>query len=75
MGIALKFLTCSSEEHDIGKMFGLVTTVARRYIDLGIEIIVNILIDHERSKIVWKSDSAIYLEKMSHLTQLCPRIA
>lgn len=70
IAIALKFLMCSSDENDIGTMFGLVQTVARRYINFGIEIIVDILIDHERCKILWKSDSAGYLEEMSHLTQL-----
>jgi hypothetical protein len=70
MGITLKFLTCSAEIQDIGKMFGLVDTVARKYINFGVEIIVDILIDHDQSKIIWKPNSAIYLETMSHLTQL-----
>lgn len=70
LGIALKFLICSSEIQDIGKMFGLVDTVARKYINFGIKIIVHILIDHHRSKIEWKADNASYLEAMSDLTRL-----
>jgi hypothetical protein len=46
LGIALKFLKSSAEIQDMGKMFRLVDTVARKYINFGIEIIVRILIDH-----------------------------
>jgi hypothetical protein len=70
MAIALKFLTSKSEVVDIGNQFGLTLSEAEKYIDFGIDIIVEVLRDHPYSRIHWPVDDLDYLEEMRHLIRL-----
>lgn len=70
MATALKFLTSKSEVVDIGNQFGLTLSEAEKYIDFGIDIVVQVLIDHPYSRIHWAVDDLDYLEEMCHLIRL-----
>lgn len=70
MATALKFLTSKSEVVDIGNQFGLTLSAAEKYIDFGIDIVVQVLIDHPYSRIHWAVDDLDYLEEMCHLIRL-----
>jgi hypothetical protein len=68
MAIALKFLTCTVNFDDLAKAFGVVATVARKYVMFGIDIIVEKLLDHEFCRVEWLNEDEEYLEQMSELT-------
>jgi hypothetical protein len=68
MAITLKWLTCTSDFDDIAKSFGLVVTVARKYVMFGIDIIVEKLFNHDFCRVEWRVHDEEYLEHMSELT-------
>jgi hypothetical protein len=68
MAIALKYITCTAKFDDIAKTFGVVMTVARKYVMFGIDIIVEKLLDHEFCRVEWHNQDEEYLDQMSEMT-------